>query len=50
MKLIEKTARYEIWAITEDYGVDYYVYGAYVSGDPRVCASLLMARDVAAGL
>ena len=50
MRLIEKNDRYEIWAITEDYGVDYYVYGAYASGDPRVCPSLSMARDVAAGI
>ncbi len=50
MRLIEKTDRYEIWAITEDYGVDYYVYGVYASGDPRVCPSLSMARDVAAGI
>jgi len=50
MKLIEKTARHEIWAVKEDYGFDFYVYGVYHSGDPRVCASIGMAREVAAGL
>ncbi len=49
MKLIERTSRYEIWAVNESYGIDYYVYGRYDSGDPRVCPSLGMAREVAAG-
>lgn len=50
MKMIEKTTRYEIWAITEDYGIDYYLYGYYQSGDAKVCPSLDMARSYAAGL
>lgn len=50
MRLIEKTDRYEIWAVLEDWGIDYLVYGAYASGDPRTCPSLGMAREVAAGM
>lgn len=47
MRLIEKTSTYEIWAVTADYGIDFYVYG--LTADPRVCPSLEMARSVAAG-
>lgn len=48
MHLIEKTARYEIWHfIAED---EYAVYGVYSSGDPRICPSIGMAREVAAGI
>ena len=49
MKTIEKTARYEIIAVREDYGIDYYVYGYFISGDPKVCPSLEMARAYASG-
>ncbi|WP_159953193.1 hypothetical protein [Rhizobium sp. 18065] len=49
MRLIEKNERYEIWEVREDWGFDYIVYGVYNSGDPRVCPSLAMAREVAAG-
>ena len=47
MELIFKSGQIEIWAVTESYGVDYYVYGVMASG-PRVCPSLDMARAVAA--
>lgn len=46
MELIEKHGQIEIWAVTEGYGVDYYVYG--VLADPIVCPSLGMARAKAA--
>lgn len=46
MVLIYKNGAIEIWAVTETYGVDYYVYGVMASG-PRVCPSLDMARAVA---
>ncbi|MCW1412192.1 hypothetical protein OLZ32_27975 [Rhizobium sp. 1AS11] len=49
MRLIEKTATYEIWAVRESYGDDFYVYSAR-GGDPRVCPSIGMAREVAAGI
>lgn len=49
MRTIEKTARYEIIEVQEDYGVDYYVYGYFVLGDAKVCTSLAMARSYAAG-
>lgn len=48
MELIFKNGNIEIWAVTESYGVDYYVYGVMASGDPRVCPSLGMAYEVAA--
>lgn len=48
MRLIEKTARYEIWHFVED--DEFAVYGVYLSGDPRVCPSLEMARAVAASI
>lgn len=50
MRLIEKTDRYEIWAASEAWGIDYLVYGHYLNGDPRICPSLGMAREVAASL
>ena len=41
----------QIWAVREDYGKgpvwEYFVYGVYETGDPRVCPSLSMACDVA---
>lgn len=46
MKLVFKNGAVEIWAVTEAYGVDYYVYG--VTRDPIVCPSLGMAREKAA--
>ena len=48
MQPIFKHGRVEIWAVTESYGTDYYVYGVNRSGDPKVCPSLGMAREVAA--
>lgn len=44
MELIEKRDRIEIWRV----GNEFYVYGVTLSGDPRVCPSLGMAREVAA--
>ena len=45
-KLIARySATVEIWLMDGEY----YVYGVYRSGDPRVCPSESMARDVAAG-
>ena len=41
-----KNGAVEIWAVTEAYGTDYYVYG--VTRDPIVCPSLGMAREKAA--
>lgn len=49
MKLIEKRGNVEIWEVNEPWGAEYYVYGVTPSGDPRVCPSLGMAREVAAG-
>lgn len=46
MKLIEKYGNIEIWLVD----VEYYVYGVTLSGDPRVCPSLGMAREVAASV
>jgi hypothetical protein len=46
MELIFKRGAVEIWAVTESYGTDYYVYG--VTRDPIVCPSLGMARERAA--
>lgn len=48
MELIYKRGKIEIWAVSEPWGTDYYVYGVYDSGDPRVCPSLGMAYEVAA--
>lgn len=47
MQLIQKTSRTEIWEVTESWGIDYYVYGYYDSGDPKVCTSLGMAQSYA---
>ncbi len=46
MQMIFKRGQIEIWAVTEAWGVDYYVYG--IGSDPRVCPSLDMARELAA--
>ena len=43
-KLIEKRGRIEIWQV----GDEYFVYGVTSGGDPRVCPSLGMAREIAA--
>lgn len=48
MRLIEKHGDREIWEVTEDGYVEYYVYGYYLSGDPKVCPSLGMAQEYAA--
>jgi hypothetical protein len=48
MELIFKNGAIEIWAVTESYGIEYYVYGVTASGDPKVCPSLGMAHEVAA--
>jgi len=46
MTLVHKSGSIEIWAVTEAWGVDYYVYG--IASDPRVCPSLGMAMELAA--
>lgn len=46
MKLIYRNGPIEIWEVVESHGSDFYVYG--VTGDPIVCPSLGMAREVAA--
>lgn len=51
-KLIEKDGKIEIWEMpsTEAEGeMDYFVYGIYENGDPRVCPSIGMAHEVAFG-
>lgn len=48
MKLIETHGNSEIWAVKSPWGLEYYVYGYYTSGDPKVCPSLEMARAYAA--
>lgn len=45
MKLIEKHGNIEIWQV----GNEFYVYGVTLGGDPRICPSLGMAQEVAAG-
>lgn len=49
MQLVLKNAKVEIWAVRESYGTDFYVYGVYANGSPRVCPSLGMAMEIAAG-
>ena len=48
MRLIYSDEQIEIWAVNEAWGTDYYVYGVYASGDPRICPSLDMAFEVCA--
>lgn len=48
MLLIFKNGPVEIWQVTESYGLDFYVYGVTVGGDPIICPSLGMAHEVAA--
>ena len=45
---VYKNGKKEIWAVSEAWGTDYYVYGVYASGDPRICSSLAMAMEVVA--
>lgn len=47
--LIERRGSVEIWEVTADGVSEWYVYGVMAGGDPRVCPSLGMAREVAAG-
>ncbi|MBN9051561.1 MAG: hypothetical protein J0H78_19045 [Rhizobiales bacterium] len=44
IRLIEQHGAIEIWQVDGEF----YVYGVTDSGDPRVCPSLGMAREVAA--
>jgi hypothetical protein len=44
MRCIFKSGQIEIWQV----GGDFYVYGVRDSGDPVVCPSEGMAREVAA--
>lgn len=44
MELIAQYGRIEIWRVDGEF----YVYGVTQSGDPRVCPSLGMAREIAA--
>lgn len=46
MKLVFKNGTIEIWAVTESYGTDFYVYG--ILRDPIACPSLGMAMEKAA--
>jgi hypothetical protein len=43
MTMVFKSGKVEIWAVTESYGTDYYVYG--ILSDPIVCPSLGMAMS-----
>lgn len=43
--LIAKFGKVEIWEMDGEF----YVYGVTMGGDPRVCPSLGMAYEVAAG-
>jgi len=45
MQMVHKNGSVEIWAVTEAYGTDYYVYG--ILSDPIVCPSLGMAMEKA---
>lgn len=45
MTRIYKNGAVEIWQWAAD---EFAVYGIYHSGDPRVCPSAAMAREVAA--
>jgi len=45
MKLIHKDGPREIWEVNEGGVLVYYVYGVFLSGDPKVCPSLGMARE-----
>lgn len=43
--LVAKFGKVEIWEMDGEF----YVYGVTTGGDPRVCPSLGMAHEVAAG-
>jgi hypothetical protein len=47
MKIVSQSGNVAIWEVSESYGSDFYVY----VGDKliRVCPSLGMAREIAAG-
>lgn len=49
MRLLYKKGKVEVWEVQESYGLEYYVYGYYHSGDPKVCPSLGMAMEIAGG-
>jgi len=44
MRLVLKNGPIEIWCV----GDEYFVYGVTMGGDPVVCPSIGMAREVAA--
>ncbi len=46
--LIFKSGKVEIWRVVESYGEEFMVYGVTQGGDPIVCPSIGMAREVAA--
>lgn len=48
MQLIFRNGSTEIWEARESYGSDFYVYSG--SKLVRVCPSVGMAREIAAGL
>ena len=48
MKLVSQEGRVAIWEVAEAHGADFYVYSG--SKLVRVCPSIGMAREVAAGL
>lgn len=48
MDLIYQNGPYQIWAVQEGTSVVFYVYGVTASGDPRVCPSIGMARELCA--
>jgi len=47
MRALYRNGNIEIWAVNEVWGTDYYVYGVYAGGDPRICPSLGMAYECA---
>lgn len=48
MRLSYSDGQIEIGAVSEAWGTDYYVYGVYAGGDPRICPSLGMAYEIGA--
>lgn len=48
MVKIYEVGKVSVWAVTEAWGTDYWVYGVTNSGDPRVCPSHGMALEIAA--
>ncbi len=45
MKLIAKNGKHELWEVHNGKVVEYFVYGYFASGDPKVCPSLSMAMS-----